>query len=255
MPRDTAESEVLTRLPRGAMLCRPELAKDISAHWFEPEWWQDAAQPVASGGRGTAWFIRHDTRDWVLRHYSRGGLVARFSQRSYGYAGADRVRSFTEFRLLNRLLHLGLPVPQPVAAWYERRGWFSYQAGIIVETLPQARPFADCLRRHNPDLWHRVGALIRRFHAVGLDHADLNCHNILVTPKGIYLIDFDKGVLRQTGPETAKWQQRNLQRLKRSLAKLPEPACFGASWQQLLAGYYGIPAEDIPLLYPDLSAV
>ena len=52
----------------------------------------------------------------------------------------------------------------------------------------------------------------------GLDHADLNAHNILFDSNGRgWLIDFDRGVLRI--PAT-HWRERNLKRLLRSLLKL-----------------------------------
>ena len=60
--------------------------------------------------------------------------------------------------------------------------------------------------------------MIARFHRAGLDHADLNAHNILFDSNGRgWLIDFDRGVLRI--PAT-HWRERNLKRLLRSLLKL-----------------------------------
>ncbi|MEE7561082.1 3-deoxy-D-manno-octulosonic acid kinase, partial [Xanthomonas sp. Kuri4-2] len=66
--------------------------------------------------------------------------------------------------------------------------------------------------------WEETGRLIARFHRAGLDHADLNAHNILFdgNHQG-WLIDFDRGVLRI--PAT-RWRERNLARLQRSLVKL-----------------------------------
>lgn len=66
--------------------------------------------------------------------------------------------------------------------------------------------------------WEATGQLIARFHRAGLDHADLNAHNILFDAGGHgWLIDFDRGVLRI--PAT-RWRERNLKRLHRSLLKL-----------------------------------
>ena len=44
---------------------------------FEPSHWRGAGriEPVARG-RGSAWFIRDGSRDWVLRHFRRGGFIA-----------------------------------------------------------------------------------------------------------------------------------------------------------------------------------
>jgi len=65
-------------------------------------------------------------------------------------------------------------------------------------------------------LLKRVGTTVRRFHDAGLDHVDLNARNLLVDPQGkVWLIDLDRCRRRQPG----KWQEANLERLQRSLAK------------------------------------
>lgn len=219
MAAENDNNEVLVEGPRYAMLTRAQYESHIQPEWFKPQWWGGTAEPVSSGGRGSAWFIRHDTDDWVLRHYSRGGLAAKVSQRSYGYLGASKVRSFAEFRLLNHLFELGLPVPKPIAAWYERNARLSYHAAIIVQTIPDAKPFADCLTDNNSRLWRDLGQLLRRFHDAGVDHPDLNCHNVLVSEGRLFLIDFDKGQLRDpNGSRT--WAEKNLERFWRSVRKL-----------------------------------
>ena len=40
----------------------------------------------------------------------------------YWWRGAERTRSFHEWHLLYHLHRVGLPVPMPVAAGYQRRG-------------------------------------------------------------------------------------------------------------------------------------
>ena len=60
--------------------------------------------------------------------------------------------------------------------------------------------------------------MVARFHREGLDHADLNAHNVLFDPAGKgWMIDFDR--CRMHIPATA-WRERNLQRLLRSLYKI-----------------------------------
>jgi 3-deoxy-D-manno-octulosonic acid kinase len=59
---------------------------------------------------------------------------------------------------------------------------------------------------------------VARFHRAGLDHADLNAHNLLFdAPERGWMIDFDRSKLRI--PATA-WREGNLLRLQRSLRKL-----------------------------------
>src|SRR5262249_4197276 len=79
----------------------------------------------------------------------------------------------------------------------------------------------------------RVGATIAAFHAAGAFHADLNAHNIMLGDERVHLIDFDRGELRVPDRD---WQQSNLARLKRSLAKLGA-ADLDARWAALVAAY------------------
>ena len=94
-----------------------------------------------------------------------------------------------------------------------------YKAAILMERLEGVRSLADrALVAGRGAPWEETGRLIARFHRAGLDHADLNAHNILFDANGHgWLIDFDRGVLRI--PAT-RWRERNLKRLLRSLIKL-----------------------------------
>src|SRR5262245_57201697 len=84
---------------------------------FDPASWRarGALEEVA-GGRGSVCFLTHDSGQWVLRHYRRGGLIASVSQDRYVYTGASRTRSLREWRLLAELRRRGLPVPVPTVA-------------------------------------------------------------------------------------------------------------------------------------------
>jgi 3-deoxy-D-manno-octulosonic acid kinase len=148
------------------------------------------------------------------------------------------VRSFAEFRLARTLRARGLPVPRPIAACY-RRHRASYRAAILIERLPDVRSLAECATIAAQDApWEETGRLVARFHRAGLDHADLNAHNILFDTTGQgWLIDFDKGRMRI--PETA-WRERNLARLQRSLLKLRggrEPAAVRHDFARLRGAY------------------
>lgn len=202
----------------GAILFDRKHLRQADPEWFVPEKWGDRARPVDSGGRGGAWFIDAPSSQCVLRMYRRGGLAARFSRDRYLWHGPNRTRSFAEFRLTRALLARGLPVPRPVAASYVRDGMF-YRASILMERLMQVQPLADLAQAQGAQApWDATGRMLARFHRVGLDHADLNAHNILFDDSGQgWLIDFDRGHLRI--PATA-WREENLARLKRSLLKL-----------------------------------
>jgi 3-deoxy-D-manno-octulosonic acid kinase len=207
---------------------------------FDPDFWTARGEAAAaSGGRGSAWFIGSAAHPWVLRHYRRGGFVARISEDRYWWSGEDRVRAFTEWRLLLYLSERGLNVPKPVAAFYRRERW-TYRCDLITERILQAQPVSAALEASAlaEPVWRAVGAAVARLHRHGVDHADLNAHNILLDTLGtVSVIDFDRGQLRAPGA----WTLRNLARLKRSLQKisaaLPKDRFTPASWAALMAGY------------------
>ena len=204
--------------------------------WFDTAFWARDARAVDAGGRGSAWFI--DARPpMVLRRYQRGGMVARLSRSTYLYLGRERTRSFAEFRLLQYMKARGLPVPAPIAAAIWRTGAMGYQAAILLERLEGSRALGNRVDSLDMDTWRVVGRTIHDFHDAGIDHADLNCFNILLSDDAVYLIDFDKGQLRDQG---SGWRNRNLERLHRSLEKLSWPqdgVSLEQAWAQLLHGY------------------
>jgi len=159
--------------------------------------------------------------------------------RVVGSLGEGRVRSFAEWRMLEELTRLGLPVPAPVAARYQRAG-LTYRCDLITRRIAGARPLSAVLAEAvvTEASWRAIGAAVARLHAAGADHADLNAHNILLGgATGVSVIDFDRGSLRRPGP----WTLRNLRRLHRSLTKiarrLPADRFPAAAWDALRSGY------------------
>ncbi len=203
-------------LGRGAIVFDPSRVPQAGAELLDPGAWVDRARPVSQGGRGQAWFVEGDIGAGVLRHYRRGGFAARLSRDAYLWRGERATRGFAEFRLLSWLHRQGISVPAPLAAAYWRRG-LVYRADILVERIPEARTLAGELAAEGALPWGRIGCLIARLHALGVDHADLNAHNILLDANdNPWLIDFDRGKRRPPGA----WRERNLARLQRSLRKL-----------------------------------
>ena len=233
----SAEAAVITG---SSVLLRNPAFSAVTGDWLDPGFWGERACPVATGGRGGAWYISGDAGEFVLRRYLRGGLVARLSRASYVFTGFNNTRSLREFRLLQQLRELDLPVPEPVAALARRSGLLFWQGAILLHRIPDARPLPESPALDDGDLWNRVGQLVRRFHEAGLDHVDLNCDNILEARGELWLIDFDRCRLRPGSAPQARWKQRNLQRLRRSVAKrcrMLSPGRQEELWQQLLQGH------------------
>lgn len=211
----------------GALFARAQ--HENPALWFDPAHQPLLANPVQVGGRQAAWFVQGPWHSAVLRHYRRGGLVARVSRQYYVWAGAHRTRAFAEFALLDRMFRQGLPVPEPLgAAWW--RSGLVYRAAIVVARIAGATTLARSLELADPV---RVAAAILQMHDADVWHADLNAFNILLDPTGrVWLIDFDRGCVRRM---TAARRQANLARLQRSLCKLGQQ---GESFAQALETAY-----------------
>jgi 3-deoxy-D-manno-octulosonic acid kinase len=225
--------------PDGAILFDAGAAAQAA---FDPEWFEPAPgrATAVNGGRGGALYIDAPFGRSVLRHYRRGGMVARMLGDRYLWTGAERTRGFAEFRLLTTLREHKLPVPAPVAARYRRNG-LHYSADLITRRIEGATTLAELLAQEKLDaaVAARVGTAIANFHAHGAYHADLNAHNVLLNETAVWLIDFDRGELRKPARE---WRLANLARLQRSLVKLGaardgEVAFEYSLWSPLMGAY------------------
>ncbi len=201
----------------------------------------DSAALATGSGRGQAHRVALDHGEGVLRHYRRGGLMARLSSDRYLGRSPLASRSMNEFTLLRRLRAWDLPVPAPVAA-RQVCGLIGHTADIVVAMIPQTRNVAQALSEGPLPAtdWIALGSAIRQLHDRQVFHSDLNCHNLLLDAQGrAWIVDFDKCGVR---PGEA-WKQENLERLRRSLRKEQgrrHPFHWDeARWDDLLKGYAG----------------
>ncbi|MEZ2721738.1 3-deoxy-D-manno-octulosonic acid kinase [Paenalcaligenes hominis] len=186
-----------------------------SACLFDPCNPHLSAQPVTQGGRNAAWFVLVEGTPAVLRHYKRGGLIAKIIRSSYFWLGTERTRSWAEYDVLLHLYNAGVAVPMPIAAqWKKHLG--RYKAAILVARLPRALPIAHQLEKTAPK---SVAFAVKQMHDAGVWHADLNVFNILNDDNDrIHLIDFDRA--RRLTVVDSKQRLNNLLRLRRSLIKV-----------------------------------
>ncbi len=233
--------EGLLYVAGGGILYDASRLRKPAAQLFETGHWRalGALQEVA-GGRASVSIVSTGQERWVLRHYRRGGLIARISRDRYVWFGEARTRSFAEWRLLAELRRRGLPVPAPIAARYVR-GLLTYRADLITEHLPDCRTLADAITGTQlaREQWSSVGQTLAAFHREGVHHADLNAHNIMLgdVAPNVYLLDFDRGRIEARG----SWEQEVLARLRRSLEKIRAQrrgvSFADEQWEWLMAGY------------------
>ena len=213
---------------------------------LDGEYWQEKNAIVGSAqGRGTTWFIAtknasSGVRNWVLRHYYRGGLIGKVINDQYLYTGIENTRAAREFNLLKIMRSLGLPAPKPVAFRVTKHGLF-YRADLLSSRIENAEDLVGILSKKTIDesLWQKIGQVIKAFHQHSIYHHDLNAHNILVDGENqVWLIDFDRGEQRDNQD---KWPADNMARLLRSFRKekvrVTSFQWQESNWQALLSGY------------------
>lgn len=185
---------------------------------FDINYWRGCNAIVGrASGRGTTWFIKLQSTIAALRHYHRGGLFGKIVRDQYLFLGLERTRSYAEFALLQKLRSASVNVPRPIAAKIEKTGWL-YRADLLSEKIPGASDLVEKLQVAplSSSEYQKIGREIRKMHDIGVNHTDLNIHNILLDTAGkVWIIDFDK-CKQQPGKQ---WKESNLNRLFRSFRK------------------------------------
>lgn len=242
---ETADCRLRLEVRDGVVVVWPDGGVRPEDAWF------DAHGLAASGGgsvggtgRGATVVFEADGHRLILRHYCRGGKVRHLVADRYLRTGLRNSRPWRELTILTRLHSGGMPVPRPYAARIAPTGVLSpwYRGDLVTGYLAGTRTLAETVRAGSlaETTWFAIGGTVARFHAAGVDHADLNAHNVLLDEDGaVHLIDFDRARLRSR--PGGRWAERNLARLRRSLDKLaaqdPEFVFSEADWAALERGY------------------
>ncbi len=232
------------RQPYTRILYDADRLERPTSKWFSADHWTTYG-PVETfrQGRGGCWRVQMPTGAAVIKHYRRGGQMAKISFDRYLFTGWERSRSLREWRLLASLHQQKLPVPAPLAAICVRHGR-SYRAALITRYIHGAISI-DGLIKENisglPELAFKTGALLARFHQADVYHADINLSNIIKDEQDqLWLLDFDRG--RMITMNTRR-RQHSLQRLKRSLKRLSEreqvaKTIIDTFWAHLKSAYH-----------------
>lgn len=236
-------TETVEKTKNGAILYDRQVIREISEDRFSASGWLHS-EPVTgalrAAGRGNTAYIGNIPRQFVLRHYVRGGLIGKIVHDRYVWAGAEQTRPFAEWRMLAKMADKGLRVPRPAAARYCRTGPF-YTADIITVRIPDVVALSEYIagEARPAEFWRSLGAAVQEFHEQGVCHADMNAYNLQIDKDGdLWMLDFDKGRFLSPGP----WQQKTLSRLHRSLQKIvtldPRLNFRIRNWEQFLEGYF-----------------
>ena len=247
--RASSPAPSLERRGRDLVWFDPQCFETGGAHLFDLAWWRQQGPTSGAGaGRGRIHWVTDGQRGYLLRHYYRGGWMAKISRDLFLAQPITRTRAMREFSLLTQLRARGLPVPRPCAARHTgvRAGW--YRADILVEKIPDASDLAEIARKRRaitPGEWRVLGGAVRRLHDEQVNHADLNCHNLMLDTRGkAWIVDFDKCEFRPG----EGWKQHNLDRLLRSLRKElrldPGFRWSEKDWRYFIAGYQADPVPE-----------
>lgn len=209
---------------------------------FSIEFWQKEERIIGSAqGRGTTWFVQGENGEYALRHYFRGGLLGKIVRDQYIFTGWQQTRAFQELTLLSTLRKHDVNVPEPIAARVTKHG-MSYRSDIMIGKISNAQDLVSLLidkKVISLSTYESIGHQIRKMHEAGVNHTDLNIHNILIDQHDVvWLIDFDK-CKQQRGE---RWKASNIARLQRSFAKEKELHNLSLSqgwFEALMKGYRG----------------
>lgn len=207
---------------------------------------------VALRGRGTVWVVPPPPEAgggrWAVRHYLRGGLLAR--RLGDRYLALGEPRPLREVRASVEAEARGVPTPRIAAGAVHRAGW-AYRADLASEHVDGAWDLAETLfpergaepRGPRPDACAALlaaGRLVRTMEGVAMTHLDLHAKNVVLAPRGgglgAWVVDLDRCAFDARFGVEARMRRRlegSLRKLeRRSGERLPDEA-----WSALAEGY------------------
>jgi tRNA A-37 threonylcarbamoyl transferase component Bud32 len=172
--------------------------------------------------------IKGSKERMIIKHYEHGGLFRKITKDILWGSS----RPFRELVILETASQRGIPVPEVLAARVDKILGPFYKGEIAYKEIPDSTNLLEYLKGLNRrtteektylkrQIINSLAEAIRKMHASGIYHADLNIKNVLVrnTGKGIqlYLLDFDCSRIMKNVSLRARI--KNLARLNRSCEK------------------------------------
>ena len=187
-------SNLLIQDNENIIIYADDLIKDINEDFFEVnKWLQSKNSDLTDSGRGETIFFEYQNLKCVLKHYFRGGIFGGYIKDRYLWTGIDGSRSIREFRRLEELSAMGLPVPKPIGARVKKSG-ATYTADLITIEIENSKTLSELIIDDDADnnVWKSIGKCLHLFNNKEIYHPDLNTNNILIDDElNVYLIDFD----------------------------------------------------------------
>jgi len=187
------------------------------------------------GGRRSVLIDKIDDIGSVaVKYYHRGGFVRHFIKKRYFKWG--KTRGQKEYELLQKVGHLGINAPEPIAFAY--RGCLFYQSWLVTREIEQHQTLAKLSLSNKKqtrfvmeNVIEQISTLIKN----NILHVDLHPGNVIIDNQDrIYILDFDKGDIFLGNKKTLK--NRYIRRWDRAVKK------------------HGLPVMLIELLYSGLRS-
>ena len=87
-----------------------DLIQDVH---FDPDFLTENGMVIkVQSGRGKVFFFQLNANQLVLRHYRRGGLVAKFSEDKFIWQGIENTRAYKELYILDLIQTHDILAPQ-----------------------------------------------------------------------------------------------------------------------------------------------
>lgn len=130
----------------------------------------------------------------VFKNYFRGGFISYFNKRYY-LRCKSKIRPVEEINFLLKIKEIGIPVPEPVAAYY--KGKYIYQGGIVTKYINSQYNLAQFAIKNEEDAKiifnEKFLPIYSKIIKNRIYHPDLHPGNVIVSNEGeIFIIDFDK---------------------------------------------------------------
>ncbi|MFB0528156.1 MAG: lipopolysaccharide kinase InaA family protein [bacterium] len=184
----------------------------------------------------------------IIKHYEHGGLFRKITKDIL----LGNSRPLRELAILEAASQKGIPVPEALAVTVDSIFGPFYKGEIVYKEIPHSINLLEYLKELNEKAMRKkisskreiissLAEAIKKMHASGIYHADLNVKNVLIQNKGkkiqVYLLDFDCSKIKEN--LSLRVRIKNLARFNRSCEKWKAPLTDRDKFRFFLAYFRG----------------